>query len=162
MSPTRFASRLKFLRQEKHLTQNQIAELVNVSHVTVYRWERGLSYPSPYTRPQLCELFGVEAKELFSDLLSSSLDNDTLIPILPEEGTSFSEAYVSLEQTSLFHETVQLKRLEALFYSLEYIQAIGVQLAEMKQQGLLSEETNKYAAELLDTLAPRLGGQEHA
>lgn len=32
-------------RKKKHLTQEQLADLLNVSNKTVSKWERGIGYP---------------------------------------------------------------------------------------------------------------------
>ena len=43
MDPTKLGALLKILRTEKGLTQEQLAEHLNVSNRTVSRWETGVS-----------------------------------------------------------------------------------------------------------------------
>ena len=57
-----FAENLKQLRKEKQMSQENLAELLNVSRQSVSKWEQGLSYPE------------VETLLLLSKRLSVSLD----------------------------------------------------------------------------------------
>ena len=57
-----FAENLKQLRKEKQMSQEDLAELLNVSRQSVSKWEQGLSYPE------------VETLLLLSKRLSVSLD----------------------------------------------------------------------------------------
>ena len=55
--------RLREQRELKGWTQEQLAEQVGVSAVTVSRWESGI-LPGLYHRSKLCELFGKSPQEL--------------------------------------------------------------------------------------------------
>src|SRR5690349_3040438 len=59
--------RLVQARNDRHLSQQEVADLIGSNYVNVSRWERGITRPSPYFRRKLCELFGKQEKEL--DLL---------------------------------------------------------------------------------------------
>ena len=65
-------SKLKLLRVEKGLTQTDLAKLLGVGQGAVSSWERGVSYPSPYTMQQLEDLFGVKKEELFFEAFHNS------------------------------------------------------------------------------------------
>lgn len=150
----------------KHLTQGQVADAVNVSSITVYRWERGQSYPSAYARSQLCEVFDVTADKLFPELLSIvPLDDSAATPVSLGEEVSLeepaTEEWFHFEHASLLQETLRLKRLEVLLRSLECVQAIESKLIEMKQYELLSGQLTGYATEMLSVLIPTQGGERH-
>ncbi len=52
-------------RIRRHLSQQDLADLIGATLNTVSRWERGLTDCSPYFRNKLCELFGKNARELW-------------------------------------------------------------------------------------------------
>lgn len=58
-----FADNLRELRKEKHLTQEELAELLEVSRQSVSKWEQGISYPE------------VETLLLLSEKMCISLDS---------------------------------------------------------------------------------------
>ena len=57
---------LKVLRKEKELTQEQLAELLNVSNRTVSRWETGSNLPDLDLLIELADYYDVEIRELLS------------------------------------------------------------------------------------------------
>ncbi len=56
--------KLHMERLQHHWSQQELAEKVGTSVVTINRWERGVTDPSPYFRLKLCALFGKSATEL--------------------------------------------------------------------------------------------------
>lgn len=52
-------NRLKELRQEKKLTQKELADKINVSKITVLRWENGERQIKPEKAKKLADYFGV-------------------------------------------------------------------------------------------------------
>lgn len=59
-----FKDKLKKLRQEKSLTQAQLAEAIFVSRSTVAKWENGLGLPGPESMALLEEYFGITRDEM--------------------------------------------------------------------------------------------------
>lgn len=57
-------NRLKELRQEKKLTQKELADKINVSKITVLRWENGESQIKPDKAQKLADFFGVSIAQL--------------------------------------------------------------------------------------------------
>lgn len=57
---------IKELRKERHLTQEQLAELVDVSFQAVSKWENGIALPDITLVPRLAQIFGVTTDELFA------------------------------------------------------------------------------------------------
>ena len=52
-----FAERLKMLRQELNLTQNQLAEETKISRSVISEWESGLKIPRLDSLIKLAEFF---------------------------------------------------------------------------------------------------------
>lgn len=58
---------LKRLREEKGLTQSELADELSVTPQSVSRWEKGLAYPDIEKLPQLSKLFDVSIDELMGN-----------------------------------------------------------------------------------------------
>ena len=67
MNQEKIGSFLARCRQEKGMTQAQVAESVGVSHVAVSKWENGSSDPSTTNLLALAKLYGVPAEELLKE-----------------------------------------------------------------------------------------------
>ena len=55
------------LRQERELrcwSQLEVADQIGTTSLNVSRWERGITFPTPHFRHELCTLFGKSAGEL--------------------------------------------------------------------------------------------------
>ncbi|MBR0391504.1 MAG: helix-turn-helix transcriptional regulator [Oscillospiraceae bacterium] len=57
---------LKELRKEKELTQEQLAETLNVSRRTVSRWETGSNMPDLDLLVEMADLYQVDLRELLN------------------------------------------------------------------------------------------------
>ena len=71
----RFAENLKQLRKEKQLSQEKLAEILDVSRQAVSKWELGIGYPE------------VEKLLLLSSKLNISLDSLMATEITQESNT---------------------------------------------------------------------------
>ena len=75
-------NRLKELRKEKGLTQTDLAELLEVTKLTIHNWENGVSSIKSDRLKKLCEIFDVDAPYLLgynnikneTDIKASVLD----------------------------------------------------------------------------------------
>jgi len=56
--------RLKELREEKELSQTQLAKEINVNQRTISNWETGVSEPDIQAIKKLCEFFETTADYL--------------------------------------------------------------------------------------------------
>ena len=54
-------------REERHLSQEELAEAVGVSRQAVSKWESGASDPSTSNLLALARLYGVSAEELLRE-----------------------------------------------------------------------------------------------
>lgn len=52
-----FGENIQFYRKQNHMTQEQLAEKLEVSRQTISKWESGTSYPEMEKLLQLCDLF---------------------------------------------------------------------------------------------------------
>lgn len=74
---------LKELRQEKQITQEQLAEQMGVSRRTVSRWETGHNLPDLSVLVELADFYDVDLNEIFcgerrSEIMDAEL-KDTLL-----------------------------------------------------------------------------------
>lgn len=60
------------LRKEQHLTQQQLAERMNISDKAISKWERGLGCPDVSLLPELSRIFDVNIDELLSGKLNTN------------------------------------------------------------------------------------------
>ena len=61
---------MKELREQRGLTQAQVADKLNVDRSAVTKWETGGSTPLRKYRSALCELLGCTEAELLADAAS--------------------------------------------------------------------------------------------
>jgi tetratricopeptide (TPR) repeat protein len=58
------AKRLRQERERNGWSQTEVAEKIGTTFSNVSRWERGITFPGPYFRQKLCELYKKSAEEL--------------------------------------------------------------------------------------------------
>lgn len=66
MSNKTFGEMISYLRKEKNITQNDLAEKMNVTDKAVSTWERNLSCPDVNSIPKLAEILGISVEELLN------------------------------------------------------------------------------------------------
>ena len=73
-----FGHNLKNLRKSKEMSQEELAEKVNVSRQSVSKWETGEAYPEMNNILELCKIFHCHINDLVNDniLDIDSLDED--------------------------------------------------------------------------------------
>lgn len=62
-----FSDKLQILRKNKGLTQEELADKLNVSRAAVAKWEAGQSYPDIANLIQLSEMMNVTVDYLVKD-----------------------------------------------------------------------------------------------
>lgn len=62
-----FQDKLKSLRKEKDLSQEELAKKLNVSRSVVAKWETGIRLPKGELLESLAEVLGVNSEDLFDD-----------------------------------------------------------------------------------------------
>jgi len=100
------------LRKERCLTQEELAELLNVSRQAISRWESGTALPDAANLLQLSRLFGVSSDYLLNDDYLSDSD----LPKVKENSEN------NLKQLIIF-----LLTLEVMILLLQFISAFFLQ-----------------------------------
>jgi SOS-response transcriptional repressors (RecA-mediated autopeptidases) len=72
------AKNIRFLRKEKSMSQDTLAEILNYkSYTTIQKWEMGTSEPPLKIVGKLAEMFNVDIDELTNSDLSNPMSKDT-------------------------------------------------------------------------------------
>ena len=71
------AENLQYLRAREGVTQEQLAERLDVSRQSVSKWESNASYPEMDTLLKLCDMFRVDMDTLLRGSVENSLSEDT-------------------------------------------------------------------------------------
>ena len=80
----KFGENLKKIRKEKNMSQEELAEKVNVSRQSVSKWETGESYPEMNNILELCKIFNCNINDLIhTDMTDiSSLDEEIIMNVV--------------------------------------------------------------------------------
>lgn len=141
-------NRLKELRQEKKLSQKELAENIGVHYRTLQNWENGESQIKPEKAQQLADYFGVSVGYLLGY-------SDNLDMVLKGRGTDMADLSNVLVVTKIDFlknkkEIEKLKR-ETLA-SIQFIESIVSTLAryEIAKEGTYSLKLEQITNVLLD------------
>ncbi len=63
-------------RKEKKLTQQELAEKLNITDRAISKWENGSCLPDVGTMPELCKILGITINDLFSGEIVDMKDNE--------------------------------------------------------------------------------------
>lgn len=101
-----FGSRLKKLRNDANITQDSLAEYLNISYQAVSKWENGQSLPDITLVPAIANFFGVSADYLLGievDKTNEDIEN-TLIKVneLNHAGKRLQSIQVLEEKLKLY------------------------------------------------------------
>lgn len=80
----KFGENLKTIRKDKKMSQEQLAEKVNVSRQSVSKWETGEAYPEMNNILELCKIFNCKINDLIHSDMSdiSSLDEEIIMNVV--------------------------------------------------------------------------------
>jgi len=80
----KFGDNLKQIRKSKKMSQEQLAEKVNVTRQSVSKWENGESYPEMNNILELCKIFNCKLNDLVhTDMKDiSSLDEEIIMNVV--------------------------------------------------------------------------------
>ena len=89
MDQIKIGAFLKALRKEKELTQEQLAEKLNVSGRTASRWETGSNMPDIGMLVEIADFFDVSIPEIINGERKSEMidkeTRDTAAAMVPED-----------------------------------------------------------------------------
>lgn len=103
-----FAQKIKVLRKHNHLTQQEFANIINVSRKTVSGWENKRSFPDDHTVKSICKKFDIPKINLMNPNINDIFTN----PLINTSKKSMSLVYLEV--------------LESLLIVLSYISLITV------------------------------------
>ncbi|MDY2902215.1 MAG: helix-turn-helix transcriptional regulator [Bacilli bacterium] len=63
-----FGSNLKFLREKKNLSQEELAKKLQISRQSISKWEQGISYPSILYLIPLTKILDCTLEELLKNV----------------------------------------------------------------------------------------------
>ena len=112
-------NRLKELRQEKKLSQKELAENIGVHYRTLQNWENGESQIKPEKAQLLADFFGVSVGYLLGYIDDSEVYDDEVV-MEPEEGlivVHSRERYHKETQKRMFKDFVTFFRDNIIFIS---------------------------------------------
>jgi len=103
MNPTSIGKFIAECRKDKHLTQCQLAEMLNTTNKSVSKWENGSCLPDVSLYEPLCSVLGITLNELFS---GQKLQEETiqraadvnLMRMLKYKLYQFSDKSISFEE----------------------------------------------------------------
>lgn len=80
----KFGDNLRQIRKNKKMSQEQLAQMVNVSRQSVSKWENGESYPEMNNILELCKIFNCKLNDLVhTDMTDiSSLDEEVVMNVV--------------------------------------------------------------------------------
>ena len=80
----KFGDNLRKIRKSKKMSQEQLAEKMNVTRQSVSKWENGESYPEMNNIFELCKVFNCKLNELVYPDMSdiSSLDEEIVMNVV--------------------------------------------------------------------------------
>lgn len=113
MDQKRIGSFLRELRTEKGLTQEQLAEKLNVSSRTVSRWENGNNMPDLSIIVELADFYDVDIRELLNGERKSEKMNEDL-----KETLEAVAQYSAAEKKKLTKELTTYTAGSAVFFGL--------------------------------------------
>lgn len=133
-----FAERLKQLRSERGITQQQLASMMYIGRSSISRWESGIRIPDLILLPRLAKCLEVDVSLLFpdEDLLRSApvvIIVDDEQPILTGELNTLCEALPSAEITGFTSPAEALEfarhtRIDLAFLDIEMGKTNGLEL----------------------------------
>ena len=85
----KFEETLIFLRKQRGMTQNELAEKLDISRQAVSRWERGTAAPSTENLVRIGKLFGVPVDDLVNGTVPHQVEPP--VPVNEAEGKEASK-----------------------------------------------------------------------
>ena len=140
-----FGQNLQFLRKmHKGMTQEELAEKLNVSRQTISKWEMNSAFPEMEKALALCNLFSCTLDELIRDNLNS--DSDAYINFRVEEMPAFQ--YIRYAVISAEPEQDAINHIKncAHTYGIESPEIIGWDFPFVTQEQINVYHMHGYTA----------------
>ncbi len=112
-----FANNIKEIRKENQLSQEQLAEKLNVSRQSVSKWESGQSYPEMEKILLICKLFNYDIGELMNENIkevSETKQSKTRVNKAIEDFFDYITRFVDMFMAMTFKQKIKCL-LEQIF-----------------------------------------------
>ncbi|MGN0169463.1 MAG: helix-turn-helix domain-containing protein [Lachnospiraceae bacterium] len=139
MDQIRIGSFLKELRKEKGLTQEQMAEKLNVSGRTISRWETGKNMPDISLLTEIAELYEVSIPEIINGERKSENMNEEV-----RETAEVMATYANSEKENM----IKSIRNESIIGTIAIVILAVLELADIKSSELV-EHISLYCETLI-------------
>ena len=127
-----FCDRLKELRINANLTQDELASKLSISRSAVAKWEQGRGIPNKESLQDICNLFNIDENNLFSynDLEKNIKENrkinrlkTILIIIISSIAIMLLSSYICLQ---IYNKRMQNIITENGYFNEKYLKNIGL------------------------------------
>lgn len=114
-----FCEKIRLLRNEEHMSQEEFADLLEVSRQTVSKWELGVSFPEIEKLIFISDRFNVSIDYLLKDPTASEIDSDNFDRIVirflgsSHEMSDISERLIDIIKDGIIDdsELIELERI---------------------------------------------------
>ncbi len=125
MDQARIGAFLKKLRNEKHMTQEQLAEQFYVSSRTVSRWETGSNMPDLSVLIELADFYDVDIREIINgERKSENMNAETKETLMA--AAEYSSAEKNKLKKKILENSLTVAILMAFWVVLEMTNGFGV------------------------------------
>ncbi len=128
------ADKLKSLRKEKNISQEKLAQYLNVSYQAVSKWENSTTYPDISLLPEIARFFGITVDEL---LQAERVDEEQLY-------AEYEVKTSDLFRTGRIADTIPIWQ-EAL-----YRMPNNIRVKEMLMSAYFDTDKEKYQKEIVE------------
>lgn len=90
-----FEKKLRELREEKNLSQQELANLLGVSKQSIYKWENGINKPDTENIKQLSNLFEIKIDDMLNNKELKEIKSEN-INILNKKQADHLKKYINI------------------------------------------------------------------
>lgn len=83
LPPIRIGKKIRFLRNQAGMTQDELAQELNVTRQALSNWERDLNMPDLDLLKKLCGIFGVRMDEMLMEVMHMEIDGSNINADIP-------------------------------------------------------------------------------
>lgn len=132
------------MRQEKNLTQQQLASILNVSHQAVSKWEGGQALPDIQTMQELTRFFGMTV-----DQLIASADAEAA------EGENAENAYEAAAEETMENDPSEIRKEKGKM-SIQQLLQMAPYMSKETVEEIVMEIEDHLSASQIARIAPYL------
>ncbi|GHU70135.1 hypothetical protein FACS189413_10070 [Bacteroidia bacterium] len=111
---TKIASRIRTLRMNKGISQDEISKLLNISQSAYSRIENGESNSWVNVLEKLCEVLNIKPEDLFApdNLVQNNTDNASAVQNHTQHDTHITINHLSDKVIELYEEKIKMLETE--------------------------------------------------